>query len=158
MNINSKIDKKQLALNIAVPLGLGIISSLLTMSGMKEFASINQPALTPPPWLFAVAWTILYILMGISSYIIRTYDKEQTKNAIAFYTLQLAVNVTWPLIFFGAKAYLFAFIWLLILWALTIAMIFTFSRINKTAALLQIPYIVWLTFAAYLNFGVYVLN
>ena len=158
MNIKTTIDKKQLAINIAVPLGFGIISSLLTMNGMKYFATINQPFLTPPPWVFAVAWTILYILMGISSYIIRTYDREKTRNAVAFYTLQLAVNVTWPLIFFGAKAYLFAFVWLLILWVLTAAMIFTFWKISKTAALLQIPYILWLTFAAYLNFGVYVLN
>lgn len=158
MNISSKTDKKQLAINIAVPLGLGLLSSLLTRNGIKEFALINQPPLTPPPWAFAVAWTVLYILMGISFNIIKEYDKDKTKNAVAFYTLQLAVNVTWPLIFFGAKAYLFAFVWLLILWALTAVMTFTFWKINKTAALLQIPYIVWLTFAAYLNFGVYVLN
>ncbi|MBQ7580005.1 MAG: tryptophan-rich sensory protein [Clostridia bacterium] len=158
MTINSKIDKKQLAVNIAVPLGLGLISSLLTKNGMKEFASINQPPLTPPPWVFAVAWTILYILMGISSYIIKTHDKDPAKNASAFYTLQLAVNLTWPLIFFGAKAYLFAFIWLLILWVLSAVMVFLFWKIDKTAAVLQIPYLIWLTFAAYLNFGVYVLN
>lgn len=153
-----KVDKKQLALNIAVPIGLGAISSLITRNGMKEFALINQPPLSPPSWLFGVAWTALYAIMGISSYIIRQNDPSKTKTGLAFYTLQLAFNVTWPLLFFGAKAYLLSFVWLLILLALVIAMTVSFFKIDKKAGLLQIPYILWLCFAAYLNFGVYVLN
>ena len=158
MKVLSEIDKKQLFVTVAVPLGLGLISSLITRSGIKDFAFANQPALTPPPWVFAVAWTVLYILMGVSSYIIRSYGEEATRTASAFYALQLAFNVTWPLIFFGAKSYLFAFIWLLILFGLAVAMVVSFWKIDKKAALLEIPYIVWLAFAAYLNLGVYVLN
>ena len=95
-----KIDKKQLILNIAVPLGLGAVSSLITRSGMKEFATISQPPLTPPPFIFAIAWSVLYVLMGISSYRIRQFDKNKTKCALPLYALQLAFNLTWPFLFF----------------------------------------------------------
>ena len=128
MNINLKIDKKQLALNIAVPLGLGIISSLLTMSGMKEFALLSQPALTPPPWVFAVAWTILYILMGISSYLIYTSNNKNKEKSLKIYTVQLIFNTLWTFIFFNKKLYLLSFIWILILIILVLK-IYYFSYI-----------------------------
>lgn len=158
MTVKQGINKKQLVIAIAIPLLLGVISGLLTMNGAKEFSSVNQPALSPPAWLFPVAWTILYTLMGISSYLIYSSGDENSKNALIVYALSLAVNITWPFFFFNFEAYLFSFIWLLILWVLVAVTIFLYWKINKPAALLQIPYILWLTFAAYLNFGVYVLN
>ena len=127
---------------------------------MKDFEVLNQPPLSPPGWLFPIVWTILYTLMGISAYLIKTSDaKEQEKaDALSIYHYQLLVNFLWPVFFFNFGWYLFSLIWLLLLWILVLWMIIRFEKINKTAAYLNIPYLLWLTFAAYLNFGVWWLN
>lgn len=158
MTIKQGINKRQLAIAIAIPVLLGLISGLLTMNGAREFASVNQPALSPPAWLFPVAWTILYTLMGISSYLVYRADDENSRIALIVYAVSLFVNITWSFFFFNFNTYLFSFIWLLILWVLVAITIVLYWKICKPAALLQIPYILWLTFAAYLSFGVYVLN
>lgn len=120
---------------------------------------IMQPALTPPPLAFPIVWGILYALMGISA--ARIYlsapSPDRTKGLLLFLT-QLIVNFFWSLIFFNAQAFGFAFAWLLLLWALVLWMILTFRKTDPAAALLQIPYLLWLTFAAYLNLGVWYLN
>lgn len=158
MTIKQGINKRQLAIAIAIPVLLGVISGLLTMNGAKEFSSVNQPALSPPAWLFPVAWTILYTLMGISSYLVYRADDENSRTALIVYAVSLFFNITWSFFFFNFNAYLFSFVWLLILWVLVAITIVLYWKISKPAALLQIPYILWLTFAAYLSFGVYVLN
>ncbi len=155
-----KIEKKKIVICIAIPLLVGLISGLLTRGGMMSFATLNQPPLSPPAWLFPVVWTILYTLMGISSYLVLVSEgesKERT-DALAVYFYQLVVNFLWPVFFFSFQWYLFAFVWLLFLWVLVAIMIWRFWSISKVAAYINIPYLIWLTFAAYLNFGVWWLN
>lgn len=153
-----KINYKQLSISLAISLGTGILSGLITMMGMENFEKATKPPLTPPNYLFPIVWTILFILMGVSSYIIFRSDKLEKTNALIVYGIQLLVNFFWPIFFFNFSAYLFSFIWIIILWLLIILMIKMFYPISKTAALLQLPYLIWVTFAAYLNFGIYLLN
>ena len=153
--------KKGLLLKcIAIPLLVGVIASLLTGGGMEMFEVIEKPLLSPPAWLFPIVWTILYILMGISSYLILTSGAEQEKidKAISFYGYQLVVNFLWPTFFFNLEWYLFSFVWLIFLWILVFRMIRAFAEIDRRAALLNIPYLIWLTFAGYLNLGIWWLN
>lgn len=145
-------------ISIAISLGVGIISALLTKGGMEAYQDINKPPLNPPMTVFPVVWTILFILMGISSAIIYTKDKNASRNALIIYAVQLAVNFFWSIIFFNMQAYLFAFIWLILLWGLIIAMIIEFKKIDSLAAYLQIPYLLWVTFAGYLTLMTYILN
>lgn len=155
-----KIDKRLLLICIAIPVLTGVIAGILTGGGMETFADVNKPPLSPPGWLFPVVWTILYTLMGISSYIVITSGKpqEQTSDALRIYIVQLAVNFMWPFLFFTMGWYLFAFMWLVLLWILVFIMIVMFKDISKLAAYLNIPYLLWLTFAGYLNFAIWILN
>ncbi len=148
---------KPLAISIAIPLAVGGLSALLTRESMQTFEMINKPPLSPPGWLFPVVWTILYVLMGIASYIIYTSEQDTTL-ALTFYAIQLALNFFWSLIFFNLEAYLFAFIWLVVLWAFIALTMLSFYKISKPAAYLLIPYLLWVTFAGYLNFSIYLLN
>ncbi len=146
-------------INILIPLAVGGISAFLTMDAMKEFSSLNQPPLSPPPILFPIVWTILYTLMGIGAALVLTSPAPQSKGlAIRVYALQLFLNFLWPLLFFGAGAYTLAAIELLLLLFTVIVMTYLFSKSSKLAAYLQIPYILWLAFAAYLNIAVAILN
>lgn len=153
-----KINIKKLAKCLGISLGVGALSALFTMFGMDSFEKAVKPPLTPPSFLFPIVWTILFILMGISSYIVCNSDSENRTTALSVYGIQLAVNFFWPIFFFNLEAYLFSFIWIILLWILIIVMIVQFNKISKVAALLQIPYLLWVTFAAYLNFGIYLLN
>lgn len=139
---------------------VGILAGLLSQQGMEIYGEmIRKPVLSPPAFLFPVVWTILYALMGIGAARVDA-EKPGPKRSVALniYVIQLVVNFFWSLIFFRAQAYGFAFLWLMILWVLIIVMIVFFRRVDKTAALLQIPYFLWVTFAAYLNFQVWRLN
>jgi benzodiazapine receptor len=158
MKITSNVKWKPLIISIAIPLIVGGISSLITQNGFKNYAQIDKPALSPPSWIFPVVWTILYILMGISAYLIYEKDKSEAKRPLTLYAIQLVMNFMWPVFFFSFHAYLFSFIWLIIMWAIVIAMTVLFYRTDKLAGLLQIPYIIWLTFAAYLNLSVFLIN
>lgn len=144
---------------MAIPLLVGGLSALLTMSAMEDFAALNQPPLSPPGWLFPVVWTILYALMGVASYLVLTSGRPgRAKTALVVYGIQLFFNFLWSIVFFNFGAYLFAFFWLIALWLLIIFTTLLFYRINKAAGYLMIPYILWVTFAAYLNLGIYLLN
>ena len=152
---------KPYVFGIAIALGVGGLSSLLTKDNMQIYEQINKPALAPPMILFPIVWGILFVLMGISSAIVyekRETDKEAAQEALKVYALQLAVNFFWTIIFFNMQAYLFAFIWLIVLWVLIILMIIKFKKISPTAAYLQIPYLLWVTFAGYLTLMIYLLN
>ena len=122
------------------------------------FESLQKPPFAPPPLAFPIAWVILYGLMGISSYLILACDGPNVKPALAIYGAQLAVNFLWPLVFFLGQAYLLAFFILVLLYGLVLWMIRAFRPIRPAAANLQLPYVLWLTYAAYLNLGVYLLN
>ncbi len=158
LTVTSNIKWKSLLINIAIPLAVGGIASLITMGGFADYKEVTRPPLSPPSWLFPVVWTLLYVLMGISSYLIYEKKDVERKKALTFYAIQLAINFMWPIFFFGFDAYLFSFILLIILWIFVLLTIISFYRINKTAGLIMIPYLLWLTFAAYLNLGVYLLN
>lgn len=152
-----KIQWKKLILCIALPLAVGGLSALLTRGGMDAFAALSKPALSPPGWLFPVVWTLLYILMGIASYLVLTSEKPKGA-ALSIYALQLVFNFFWPIIFFNFEAYLFAFVWLVILWVLILVTMILFFRISETAGYLLLPYLLWVTFAGYLNLYIYILN
>lgn len=154
------IKLKPLLINLFIPLATGGLSALVTMNSMESFEKLNQPPLSPPGWLFPVVWTILFTLMGISAYLVFTSDapKKQKNTALIVYGAQLFFNFLWSIIFFNREDYLFAFIWLISLWALIIANTILFYRISKPAGILLIPYLLWVTFAGYLNLAIYLLN
>jgi len=154
-----KIDWKKLAICVAIPLLVGGLSALLTRNSMEAFGALNQPPLSPPGWLFPVVWTILYVLMGVASYLVVTARRSRMTNpALTAYGAQLFFNFFWSIIFFNWQQYLFAFIWLLVLWVLILVTLSRFYRIDKRAGYLLIPYLLWVTFAGYLNLGIYLLN
>lgn len=140
---------------ILIPLAVGALSSILS-GGMD--AVMVMPSFAPPSFIFPIVWTILYVLMGISSYIIYQSNEPGSAQALLVYALQLCFNFFWSIIFFGFSLYLFAFIWLLIMIGLIIIMIYLFNQISPLAAYLQIPYLLWCIFAAVLNFAIYRLN
>lgn len=148
-----KINYKKLIIYILIPLILGSIVGLLTSGNYNE---IVMPKFTPPKILFPIVWSILYILMGISRYIID--NKEHNHSAITIYRIGLIVNLIWPFLFFNFKWYLFSFIWIILLITLVTIMIIKFLKLSKVSGLLQIPYFLWLIFASFLNFAVYTLN
>ena len=144
----------------AIPLLVGIVAGLLTRGSMETFSRLNQPPLSPPGILFPIVWTILYTLMGIASYLVYSSGKgkEEINNALLIYFLQLAVNFFWSIFFFNLEWYTFAFFWLVLLWVLIFYTIRLFYPISNTAAYLLIPYLLWVTFAGYLNLGIAALN
>ena len=144
----------------AIPLLVGIIAGLLTRGSMETFSRLNQPPLSPPGILFPIVWTILYTLMGIASYLVYTADapKDEINNALLIYFLQLAVNFFWSIFFFNFEWYIFSFFWLVLLWILIFYTIRLFYPISNTAAYLLVPYLLWVTFAGYLNLGIAALN
>lgn len=158
LTVTTNIRWKSLLINIAIPLAIGGVASLITNDGFKNYSDVVKPTLSPPSWVFPVVWTVLYVLMGISTYLIYEKDKELNKSSFIIYAVQLALNFFWPIVFFGFNAYFLAFIILLLLIVFVIAMIINFYRENRIAGLLQIPYLIWLIFAAYLNLAVFLLN
>ena len=155
-----KIDWKKLIIAVAIPLAIGGLAGLLTSEGVSEFEELKKPFLAPPPWLFPVAWTILYLLMGVASYriwtAITTYEKR--KQALSIYGAQLFFNFVWPIIFFNLQEYFFAFVWLVGLWMLIYVTFVQFRHIDRVAGWLLAPYLVWVAFAGYLNLGISILN
>ena len=141
---------------IALPLLSGAAIGLLT-SGSMDFDMLKKPPLSPPVILFPIVWTILYVLMGVSYGLVKDRSTPDSTDSLVYY-LQLGVNLLWPVAFFVLKWRLFAFFWLLLLDALVIIMALRFCRKDKTAGRLQIPYTIWVLFATYLNFGVWILN
>lgn len=146
---------------ILIPLAVGGLSALLTSNNMMLYGEMTKPPLAPPPILFPIVWTVLFVLMGIGSarvYLKKDTMSRETATALRIYAIQLGFNFFWSLIFFNLQAFLFAFIWLIALWGLIIVMLFKFYKIDKPAAIINIPYFLWVTFAAYLNFAIYILN
>lgn len=153
-----RIKWKPLLLSIAFSLAVGGLSGFLVRNDFASYQDLNKPAFSPPGWVFPLVWTILYILMGISAYIISQTRNSMREPALFLYVVQLIVNFLWSPLFFGAGWYLFAFFWLLFLIYLVAAMVYDFYKIQPFAAYLQIPYLLWLVFAAYLNLGIWMLN
>ena len=155
-----KINRRRLAICIAVLLLVGITAGFLTRNSMETFALVEKPSFSPPAWLFPVAWTILYTLMGIASYLVLESEEDfgTKQKAMNVYFYQLIVNFLWPVFFFNLGWYLFAFFWLLLLIILVWITFRHFYEISKPAGYLLIPYLLWLFFAGYLNLGIWYLN
>ena len=139
---------------------VGALSGWLTRESTQLYTQVIQrPPLSPPAAVFPIVWTILFALMGIGAARIDLAESspERAQN-LRIYMLQLAVNFFWSILFFNLQQYGFALLWLIFLWVLILWMILSFRKVDRTAALLQIPYLLWVTFALYLNFGVWALN
>ena len=161
-----KFNIVKLVIAIAIPLLVGGLSAFLTKDAMMVFDTIKKPPLAPPGIVFPIAWTILYVLMGIASYLIYNLDENKLissqvvlkKNTLIIYVVQLIFNFFWSIIFFKFSMYKFAFVWLVILWALVFMFIKSAMKLNKAAAYLMLPYLLWMTFAGYLNIMIVILN
>jgi tryptophan-rich sensory protein len=160
MQLVHNINYKKLAISCGISLGVGALSSIISMFGKDNFEKVVKPPLNPPDWLFPIVWTILFILMGISSYLIYVSNNEEENKtkALSIYGAQLLVNFFWPILFFNFSAYLFSSIWILLLLGLIVAMIVSFYKIDKVAGILQVPYLIWVAFATYLTIAICVLN
>ncbi|MBB5198062.1 TspO/MBR family protein [Anaerocolumna cellulosilytica] len=143
---------------ILLPIAVGMISSVLAGNIAGTYSQLNQPELSPPAAVFPIIWTILYTLMGISSFLIFISDSPYKEKALWIYFLQLFIIFLWSPIFFGLQLYLLGFLWLLLLVVLIVIMILRFYSIDPVAAYLLIPYLLWCIFAAYLSFGIYARN
>lgn len=152
------IKLKPLLASLLISLGVGGLSALLTKNNMSVYSSLIQPPLAPPGFIFPVVWTILFILMGISAYLVAVSPSEEKTSALTIYGVQLMINFFWSIFFFNLKNYTFSFLWLLLLLVFIVIMTVKFYRINKTAGLLQIPYLLWVIFAGYLNLMISLLN
>lgn len=154
------VNWKKLIFWILIAEGVGVITGLLSMDGVEYYnAAVVQPPASPPKWLFPVVWGILYGLMGVSAYLVsQTEPSKERSRGLNLMITQLIVNFFWPLFFFNVQAYGFSLLWLLLLWFLVLWMILTFRKTSPLAAWIQIPYLLWLTFAIYLNAGVWYLN
>ncbi len=161
-----KLNVVKLVIAILIPLLVGGLSAFLTKDAMMVFDTIKKPALSPPGIAFPIAWSILYVLMGIASYLIYNLDIKKLngtqvvlrKNTLIIYAIQLVFNFFWSIIFFKFSMYKFAFVWLVILWMLVFIFIKNAFKLNKVSAYLMVPYLLWMTFAGYLNIMIAVLN
>lgn len=139
---------------------VGALSGWLSRDGMQIYMqTIEKPPLSPPGWVFPIVWTILYALLGFGAARIwlAPASGERSRSLNLFIT-QLVINFFWSLIFFNLQAFGFALVWLLLLWGLVLGMIVCFWKVDPLAGKVQIPYLLWLSFAGYLNFGVWMLN
>ena len=155
-----KIRWKELIIAIIIPLAVGGASALITRDAMEAFDTLSKPPLSPPGWLFPIVWTVLYILMGVASYLVYVSEAPRADKVLSLglYGFQLFFNFFWSIIFFSLEKYLFAFVWLFALWLLILMTILAFRSVSKAAAWLMVPYLLWVSFAGYLNLAIYLLN
>lgn len=150
-----------LILCIAIPLIVGGLSGIIVGKSIEQFLLIKKPPLSPPGWIFPIVWTVLFILMGIASYLVivsSNRGQDTLIKSLKVYGIQLIFNFFWSIWFFNFNLYFFSFIWLITLWILIFITIILFYKISKFSAYLMIPYIIWVTFAGYLNLGIALLN
>ena len=154
------INLKRFLISIALPLVVGGLSALMTVGNMDLYSQIVSPPLSPSSWVFPVVWTVLYTLMGVSLYLVWNSDASyyEKRRAYIFFVAQLFLNFIWSPVFFNKQWFLVAFIVLVLLLIFALGMTVSFYKISKPAGLLQVPYLIWLTFAGYLNFAIYLLN
>ena len=140
-------------------LGTGAFAGYLTSDSLETvYSTLDKSVFTPPGWVFPIVWTALYLLMGLGMAMVASKGQPKTARSVFWWCLQLALNFGWSLLFFNLQCFGLAFVWLMVLWGLILWMILSFRRTDPLAAWLQVPYFLWVTFAAYLNFGVWLLN
>lgn len=158
--MTQNIKWKKLIPALALPLALGGLSAWLNRGAMASYAPLNKPPLSPPGWLFPVVWTLLYLLLGLASYLVAVspVSGRRRERALSLYLVQLGVNFFWGSLFFGLGARFAAFLWLLLLLGLSLVCCLIFWHIRRRAGALLLPYLLWLLFAAYLNLGLWIIN
>ena len=159
MNLNKLF---KLIVTVSISELAGIIGFVFTMSAIQSgwYTALTKPALNPPAWVFGPAWTVLYFLMGVSVWLVwkKGLDQNGVKIALVIFDTQLIFNVFWPIIFFGLRSPGWAFVEIIFLWLVILATIILFAKISRPAAWLLAPYIIWVSFAGYLNFSVWQLS
>ncbi len=157
---NKKTNWKKFALILFITFLVSGLSSLLTSDSMEKYDLLQKPPLSPSSQVFGIVWPILFFLMSVSLYLVlvSNVSKNDKRNAMFLYSLQLGVNFFWTIIFFILDEKLLAFFWLLLLLTIVIVMAYDFFKANKWATILLVPYILWLAFAGYLNLATYILN
>jgi len=156
-----KLQWLKLILSIVLTSMAGFVGSLFTFDSVRTwYLMIQKPSFNPPSWIFGPVWTTLYVLMGISFYLvwIKGFETKTAKVALMLFIAQLVLNALWSILFFGLHSPLWAFVEIVFLWAMIVMTIFFFYRISQPSAYLLVPYILWVSFAAILNFSIYWLN
>lgn len=149
----------QLLLSLGLCLGVGLVGSIFTSPAISTwYSTLNKPFFTPPNWVFAPAWTLLYIMMGVSLYLVWISKSKLKKDAINIFFAQLGLNVFWSIIFFGLRNPILALVDIIALWIAVFLTIRSFYKVNKLSGNLLIPYILWITFATVLNLSIVILN
>lgn len=149
----------KIGISVGICLGLGFISSILTAGSIPGwYDNLNKPWFNPPNWIFGPAWSVLYILMGISLYLFFSAKGKHKQSGLYLFFLQLALNFFWSILFFGLRNPLLAAVDILLLWAAILLTIKSFYKISKTASYLLMPYIAWVSFATILNISILILN
>ena len=146
---------------IAIPMIVGVLSAALTRDNMNVYEELNSPPLSPPSLIFPIVWSVLFILMGVSSamiYLDRNKNPDSAKKGMTWYALSLILNFSWSIIFFNMQAAFFALLLIIVLFYSIIRTILEYRKVKPIAAFLQIPYAVWVLFAGYLNAGIWLLN
>lgn len=154
-------DQKKLIFSIFICLFAGFIGSFFTTPEIPTwFATLQKPSFAPPNWVFAPVWTSLYILMGISLFLVwqKGWENKTIKTAIYLFAGQLVLNALWSFVFFGLRSPLLGLMEIVILWVAILATILSFMKVSRTAAYLLIPYILWVSFASIVNFSIWSLN
>ena len=146
--------------SIAVPVIVGSLSAVLTSSSMKQYNAMPKPPMAPPAYLFPIVWTILYIMMGVAFYYVWTTEADEglRDRAVMYYAIQLGMNFFWSILFFSLSLYLFSYFWLLGMLLITVLCTVCFFRMRMVSGAMMLPYILWLSFASYLNCAAYILN
>ena len=159
MEMPHRMDIPKLALSVAVPQMAGAVGALFTYPAISGwYASLAKPWFTPPPWIFAPVWTFLYLLMGIALYLVMQKSGREAKKGILIFGIQLALNVAWSVLFFGLHNPGAGLVGIVLLWIAIAAAMRQFMKIDPRAAYMLAPYILWVTFAAVLNYYVWILN
>lgn len=153
------MDPKALLFFVLLSLSAGLVGSLATSQGLQEwYPALQKPWFTPPSWVFAPAWTLLYVLMGAAAYLVWKTGGKGSKEALEMFYVQLALNALWSFLFFGLQSPLLALVELVALWAAVAATVVRFDNVSRPAALLMLPYLAWTTFAGLLNLSIWLLN
>lgn len=155
-----RIHWKALIFCLILPFAVGGLASFLARDGIAAFGSLAQPSFTPPPWVFSVVWTVLYLMMGVASYRVVTAPVPRTdrSDAMGWYFLQLLLQFFWVIWFFAFSLYGFAAVWMVLLWLAILQTMRSFFSVDRLAGYLLLPYLFWVSFAFFLNLGVARLN
>ena len=151
----------KLVVSIVACLAAGAIGSIFTRSAVTTwYATLGKPAFSPPNWLFAPVWTLLYILMGIAAFLVwrKGLGNRQVRSALIVFLIQLILNTLWSVVFFGLESPLFGLVVISVLWVVILVTVIQFFKISRAASILLWPYLLWVTFAAVLNSSIWLLN